>query len=134
MNKLKSIIMGIALMVPLISLADGSPWLTFTLSDDSEISVNAENLTINYANRVLQLKSETVDRVFPIEDLKSMRFSSVMSGIDLVATDDSYAYIELYDLSGGFAGRFGSIEEARATLTSGIYIIKDSNKNHKVVF
>ncbi|MDE6337839.1 MAG: hypothetical protein K2L34_14850 [Muribaculaceae bacterium] len=59
MNKLKNLFVAAAVTAALSSYATEFPWLTFRLTDDTEMSVAAENLTLNYSEGNLMLKSAT---------------------------------------------------------------------------
>lgn len=112
MTKLKPLILGILLTIPLISSAEDFPWLTFTLSDDSVVSVASNQLSITYDNRMLLLKSATVDQQLSVDQIKSMRFTSTLTTSDLIADDVEPGFIEIYDLSGLSGRKFNTIEEA----------------------
>lgn len=133
MNKLKLLIVG-ALALPLTCFAGEFPWLTFRMADDSELSVAADNLTITYNNRVLQLKSATVDREIPVDEVRAMQFTSSAAGLSDISGDLRTGAVEFYDMSGKTAGVYGSVDEARGSLPSGVYIVKADDKSFKIIF
>ena len=133
MNRLKLLVMTAASMLSIATVAAEYPWLTFTLSDDTEVSVAADNLSINYAGGELQLMSTTVNQTLPVSQIKSMQFTTTMSGIEdqVAGRCDNF---ELYTTAGTMAGQFTSIEAARAVLPSGIYVVKNESGTFKVIF
>lgn len=83
---------------------------------------------------MLLLKSATVDQQLPVDQIKSMRFTSTLTTSDLVTDDVEPGLIEIFDLSGLCAGKFNTMEDARNTLPSGIYVMKTTLKTHKIIF
>ncbi|MDE6548160.1 MAG: hypothetical protein K2L22_04100 [Muribaculaceae bacterium] len=131
MRKLKLTLIAATLLMPILTYAEAFPWLTFRMTDDIELSVAAENLTINYKDGNLILSSSVVDKTIPANQIKSMRFSSTPAGINEVIDFKSSAG-DYYNLSGLKVGNFASIEAARNVLPSGIYIVKNDQKTFKV--
>lgn len=134
MNKIKKLVAGCLLMVPAMLAAEDYPWLTFTLADDSAISVPSELLTIDYQEGKLKLSSPSVSREIPLNEVKSMKFTPSESGILEVAGVSQEDAVELFTVGGISAGKFRSMEQARHTLPSGIYLVKSGNKSLKVIF
>lgn len=130
MNKLKQTILAAAMTLPVMSMAADYPWLTFRMADDTEISVSADNLAMNYKDGYLQLNSSSVDKAIPVDQIKSMKFTSYSAGIQDII--DAQADGEYYNLSGICVGRYSSVENARKALPSGIYIVKSEKKTFKV--
>ncbi len=131
MRRIKLILIGVVLMLPSFASAIDYPWLTFRMADDSEMSVEAENLSINYKDGNLILSSSAVDKTIPASQIKSMRFTATSAAVDGMFDMQSSAG-EYYNLSGIKVGKFSSTEQARKTLPSGIYIVKSESKTFKV--
>ena len=129
MNKLKQIMMAAVMTIPMMSSAADFPWLTFSLTDDTEISVSADNLKMNYKDGFLQLSSSSVDQAIPVDKIKSMKFTSYSAGIDDTEVQSDGEY---YNLSGICVGKYSSIENARKVLPSGVYIVKSEKKTYKI--
>ena len=121
-------------MLPLTSFAVEYPWLSFVMTDNTEISVAADNLSINYSDNTLTLKSATVDQAIAVDKIKSMQFKSDLSGISELTTDSADGSATYYTTSGISVGSFASVEEARKSLPAGIYIVKNSVKSFKIIF
>lgn len=122
------------LTVPAVLSAEVYPWLTFRMSDNTEISVPSQNLKIDYSDRVLHVSTSTVTTDISIDKVKSMQFTSSSSAIDNVLNDGEDGAMEFFNVSGVKAGSFGSLEEARKSLPSGVYIIKNGEKSRKAIF
>lgn len=121
------------MMLPLSAMAAEYQWLTFRMTDDTEVSVAADKLSINYSDAMLRLKSATVDETLAVAQIKSMRFTSSSAGINEVKNNHiENAYY--YTVGGIKVGHFTSIEEARENLPSGVYIGKTEAKTFKVIF
>ena len=133
MRRLKCLAVAAVLLSPALTYASDFPWLTFTMNDHTQISVASDNLTMNYVDNNLVLKSTTVDQTIPVAQISSMEFTSSPSGIkDLLAGEGSQS--EFYNLSGVKVGKFSSLEEARESLPSGVYILKNDKTTYKVIF
>lgn len=109
------------------------PWLTFTLADNTEVSVASDNLQMDYADGILHLSSPAVNETFDVSSLESMRFSSVATGIDDVKVSED-GLLDMFSMSGVRVGQFASLNEAKVSLPSGIYTVKGKNKTIKVIF
>ena len=134
MNKIKNLLITSFMMLPATLFADGYSCIIFGLTDNTEISVVSDDLIIDYDNHALHLTSPTVDQVIPVEKVKFMKFKSDPSGIERIFGIDSAESKDYYDLSGCKVGSFTSIEEARKSLPSAIYVIKNGDKSLKVIF
>ena len=133
MKKLKTAFILTSLVSPMLAAAADYPWLTFRMTDGSELSVAAEGLAINYADGNLLLKSTTVDQTIPSDQVKSMRFTTSTDAVDEM-TDILSSEADYFDLSGIKVGRFSSSDEARNVLPSGTYIVRSNKKTIKVIF
>lgn len=113
--------------------AESYKWLTFTLTDNSQLAVAAENLEITYKDGALVLTSDKVDRTLPAATVKSLQFTDPKSAADEIeAPTDATA--ELYTLAGVKVGTYKSRDDARAALPSGIYIMKQNSQTTKLIF
>lgn len=112
--------------------ASDYPWLTFRLADGTEMSVAADNLTMTYQDGKLLLSSGSVNEVFTVSDLESMRFSAELGAIAQVEGDDN-SPIELFTVNGIKAGEFRTVNDARRELPSGIYLVKMKNRTIKII-
>lgn len=133
MKLIKSLALAILLSAPAAMQAMDFPWITFTLSDQSELSVDAEGLEMTYSDGSLHLHSSRVDKTLATSSIVSMRFSSTNTGVDEIENPLT-SEAEYFTLSGESAGIFKSADEAHTALPSGIYIAKSATKTIKVIF
>lgn len=118
-------------MVLIPSLAFAGRYTTLKFTSDSgeiyniatnnlEILVNGENLTFN-----------NTDLAIPLSSLVSMEFTDYdesSAAIDAV-TFDGNGVVTVYNVNGSSVGSFDSYTEALASLSQGVYVIKDANGN-----
>lgn len=133
MNILKKIIPAMGLLLPLSLSSAEYQWLTFKMTDSTEVSVAADNLSINYSGNALHLKSATVDESFYVAKIKTMRFTSLSAGKN-EASAIRQESADYYNMEGVKVGRYASIEDARRELPSGVYVGKSETKTLKVIF
>lgn len=133
MTIFKRLILAACMTASGVSFAADYGWLTFRLADDTELSVASENLSIDYIDDALHLKSATVDETLPVAQIKTMRFTEAPAGITDTAADVSEKAV-FYNVSGANAGIFPSVEAGRLNLPSGIYIVKSGDKTFKIIF
>ncbi len=123
--------LSMAFALPVIAVAADYPWLTFKMTDDSEISVLAADLAINSQNGYLILSSAFVDKTIPLDQIYSMRFTTTSAGVETIE-DIQSAVGDYYNLSGIMIGSFSSSDAARNVLPPGIYIVKNNSGSHKI--
>ena len=94
---------------------------TYTVATDNlEILVNGENLTFS-----------NTDLTIPRSSLVSMEFTDYGDSpaeIDSVTFDGNGA-VTVFSINGASAGTFDSFADALASLSQGVYVIKDANGN-----
>lgn len=133
MNFVNKLIAGAMLMSPTLTTSAAEfPWLTFVMADETELSVAADNLSLNYADGNLLLTSQSANETLPTAQIKSMRFTSTPASVDAIGVEASFT-ADYYTPSGISVGRFGSIDEARDMLPAGIYIVKCEQKTFKLI-
>ncbi|MDE7386175.1 MAG: hypothetical protein K2N28_03450 [Muribaculaceae bacterium] len=134
MNYLKQLCVAATVSLSMTSQAANYHWLTFRMTDGSEMSVAADNLEATYADGYMQLSSSTVNQTIKTSDIKSMRFTEEnAAGIDDIETDDN-TNADYYTVAGVYVGTFTSPGSARESLGSGTYIAKNKVKTFKVIF
>lgn len=133
MIKLKKAFVAAAMMLPFATFASDYPWLLFTMTDNTEIAVASDNLDISYQDGSLVLTSPTVSQTFETDLVRSMQFRKEWSGVDRIS-EAAPGRVDMVTLSGTPAGTFESVDEARATLPSGIYIATGEKGSIKVIF
>lgn len=118
-----------------MSAASGAyRWITFTLTDNSQLTFSADNLHIDYSDSQLRLTSATVNETLPVSTVKSMKFTDPVSNIEEIPETATAQPVTLYKTNGAKAGEFKSCDAARAALPSGVYIMKHDSKTIKIIF
>lgn len=93
---------------------------------DTPEAVAANGLVITVeGDNLIATPSSGNALTFPLATLQGMEFSDTPLGIDEILTGGDGKFT-VYDLSGVKAGEFTSLDEASATLSHGIYIVKTS--------
>ena len=94
---------------------------TYTIATNNlEILVNGENIAFS-----------NTDLTIPVSSLISMEFTDYVdspAAIDTVNFDGN-GLVAVYNIDGTSLGSFDSYTDALATLSQGIYVIKDANGN-----
>ena len=132
MKKISYLFLFLLLMMtltPSLALAGSYKSLKFTsnsgetytvATNNLEILVNGENLTFN-----------NTDLTIPLSYLVSMEFTDYDDSpaeIDTVLFDGKGA-VTVFNINGTSVGSFDSYTEALASLSQGVYVIKDANGN-----
>lgn len=133
-QRLKQLLLTGLLVLPSVLWADTNMWLTFHMSDNTELSVPAGNLKMDYSEGVIRISADSVNNTIEVNTIKSMKFTSSPAGIDDIIDNSQGQDKELFDLSGVRIGTFGSLDDARTMLPSGIYVVKNGNRSLKVIF
>lgn len=121
-----------ALGIALGAQASDYPLLRITRSDGSCEHISTESLRLAFSDGSMMLQSAGGNASFATSALSSLRFVRSTAGITDRLAADSDASVEVFASTGISAGCFGSIEEARAALAPGIYIIRQGNNYHKI--
>ena len=133
MKSFKCILLAVGLLASTEIYALDFPWLSFKMKDASEITVAADNLTMNYSDGDLVLTSASVSETLPVADIASMTFTNQQDGVDEI--NSVLSEKASYYTSGGVrAGEFKSVDDARRSLPSGIYIVRTGSKSFKIIF
>ncbi len=108
------------------------PLLSFRMTDGSTKSVDVESLTLTVVDGTLVVKNNNTDITLQLSDLDLMYFVSTSTGIAEVEANSLSGEVEIISISGMQLGRYSSIEQAKAALQKGIYIIKTSEGTRKI--
>lgn len=122
-----------ALTVGTTASADEFPYLSFETTSGEVVSVGVENLEMKFADGKLKVTAANETKEFSVAELSRMFFSSEATAIKELTTAGSSMAKTVYSLSGTKLGTFGSLADIKATLGSGLYIIKDNNNTTKIM-
>lgn len=133
MKIFKSLLLTYAVLSSGMLSAAEFQWLTFKLSDSTELSVAAKDLSMNYSDGNLQITSGQVNQTLPVNTIKSMRFTTEATGIESIipAANQTASY---FNMDGINVGTFKSIDDAQKVLPSGCYIGVNESGTFKVIF
>lgn len=108
--------------------AEDYPYLTFEAVDGSKTSVSVNSLTLT----VMDGKLTAGDKTFSLSELSKMYFSmEEATGIENVVSSIE-GTVEVFNLRGISMGKYNSMNEAAASLKTGVYVIKSKSKTIKV--
>lgn len=111
------------------AMAGRYSFLKFT-SDSGEtycVATNNLEILVDGAN----LAFSNTDLIIPLTSLVSMEFTDYDDSSAEIGnvTFDGKGVVTVYNINGVSAGSFDSYTEAIASLTQGVYVIKDANGN-----
>ncbi len=130
----KKILMTMAaLAVGITASADEFSYLSFETTSGKVVSVGVEKLEMEFADGKLKVTAADGTKEFSVADLSRMYFSSEATAIKELTTAGSGTAKTVYSLSGTKLGVFESLAGIKATLGSGLYIIKDNNNTTKIM-
>jgi hypothetical protein len=109
-------------------------YLVVKTSDGTEVSLDADNLRLTFANGQLVTNNNVGSQTFNLALLASMQFSDT-EGISGISPTLSVAdgRIEVYTLSGMYVGTFDTASSLNTQLRSGVYVVKQNNKSTKII-
>lgn len=108
-------------------------YLAFRNNDGTEISLSVSNLKITFSNGQLVAVNSETNQTFSLSDLNKMYFTnSAITNIEGDLPTDFDSEVEIFTTSGVSKGRFNNLNQARQTLTKGVYIVKQSDKTYKI--
>ncbi len=122
----KAIISCLLSILSIGTWASDYQYLVFTLSDGTQQSVTASDLTITFSDgNLVATSGSTTLATIALTSLTSMEFSNETTGIDNIESsltiDDAAA---IYDMGGRLMPR-------NAQLPKGVYVMKTNNKTIK---
>lgn len=97
--------------------------MEFKTADGAVKSVSATGLTIKVNGNQLIISNSAGETIsFDALSLVSMQFVDGDAGVDSIITENEA--VEAYTLDGLYAGKFNSVNEARLSLSNGVYVLK----------
>lgn len=131
MNKLIS---GLLLTASFLTASAEYTTLDFKTTGGETKSIEAKGLTITIEGDNLLITNMSGEKLtLPAASLSYMQFANLDSGAVKQLFSNS-TVVEAYELNGVFAGKFESLEQARAALSDGVYILRNSErKSIKVI-
>lgn len=123
----KIILSAVTMLAVSAAWAYEFPYLKFTHTDGSEHVIEVEGLTITPTDGKLVATNGTETLTLESADLAKMAFAST-NGVEDIAADAAQGPVQVYSLSGCALKTYPGIEEAKAALAPGLYIVKQAGK------
>ena len=118
--------------------ADDYPYLMFQTADGNTIAVTASELTITFADGKLIATNAEGTQTITLTDLSKMYFSTTgdANAIEDVKadgpTDMSQEPVEVFTLTGISIGKYDTLQQAKSSLSQGIYVVKSASRTLKI--
>ncbi|MGM9865248.1 MAG: hypothetical protein ACI30P_03120 [Muribaculaceae bacterium] len=122
----KIILLAVTMLAVSAAWAYEFPYLKFTHADGSEHVIKVEGLTITPTDGKLVATNGTETLTLESADLAKMAFASTNGVEDIAAA--AQGPVQVYSLSGCALKTYPGIEEAKAALAPGLYIVKQAGK------
>lgn len=130
-NKVVAIIA--ALLATVSAYADDYGYFIFQKADGTLVSLASESLSMTFSDGKLVATNGTESCTLPLSELSKMFFSSAdATGIDSAKATDGDNSLEVFSLQGVSLGSFVTLDAARKSLPSGVYIVKTNVRTFKI--
>lgn len=113
----------------IICSAESFVGLMFTDQIGTSIAVALDGLNITYIEDKAVITNSSGTTELPLASLASMQFTTTLSASDIVVGNEP---VDVFSTTGVCEGRFSSIEAAKVSLNSGIYIVKSASAVIKI--
>lgn len=108
------------------------PSMAFTLKDGETRIIGNEKLQITFNEDIIVAANQEARLEMPAQQVVSFQFYNQLTGVNDIEADET-ADVDVYSLSGMAIGNFKSLSEAKAHLSTGVYIVKAGNSTYKIV-
>lgn len=116
-----------------VALADGYNYLTVQKTDGTEQSFTAQGLVLTFEDGNMIATEGGTQATFALVDLYKMFFSNEATGIsDINADAKTDGPVAVYGVSGSSMGTYKNLDEARAQLHKGVYVVRENGKTRKI--
>lgn len=122
-----------------IAHANTYPYLTFTKTDGSQVSVSVESLTITIADGKLIASNGREEQELKLSSLASMSFTSSSATAINSITADGYvsssdsAPVQAFTTAGTAIGTYRNLTAFLSQAPRGVYIIKSNGRTQKIM-
>lgn len=120
-----------SVLVTLNAMAADTKMVTFEMLDGTRQSIASTNLVISFADGKLNATDGNTSLSLPMNALRAFYFGS-QSGVTDILTAENQA-VEAFTVAGVHQGTFQSLEDAKAVLQTGLFILKSGKETIKVV-
>ena len=128
------IIMLIVLAGSTTALSDDYtyPYLVIQSADGSTASISVSSLTLTVADGKLVVTNGEGTQQLTLSDLLKMYFSTSPTAISMSTASQDQS-VEVFTMAGVRIGQYDTVDKARTSVRSGIYVMKSKNRTFKVV-
>ena len=127
----KMVFLLAVLCAGMVHAAVDYPYLLFTNTAGSVVSMSVSGLTMSVSDNTLVVTNNETNRSFVLTDLASMEFSESATGIEDVLADGKP--LKVYGITGLEFGVFNTLLEAVTSLPAGSYVISNGSVTQKIV-
>lgn len=127
---MKKVLVMMMVAASVNAMADDYEYLTFEGSEGT-LSMAAKGLTITFNNGQMTVVNGNESHTITLSTLSKMYFSNT-TGISEAETTPGDNQVEVYATSGMLMGKYDSLDDAKAHLRTGVYIVKSNNKTFKI--
>lgn len=131
---MKKVTLLIMACLPLLAAhAESYPYLTFRKADGTLQSVGVESLEMTFQNGKLTYTNSTGTGTLTLAELAAMYFSSTdATAITALTADSNDGKVEAFSMQGVSYGTFASLQAMKASVPTGMYIVKTNGKTQKI--
>ena len=118
--------------------AEDYPYLMFQTTDGSTTAMAASELTITFSDGKLTVTNAESTQTLTLTDLSKMYFSTTdnANGIEDVNADGltnlNQGPVEVFTLTGISIGKYDTLQQAKSSLSQGIYVVKSASRTLKI--
>lgn len=130
----KKVLFLIMACLPIVAThAEDYPYLTFQKADGTLLSVGVESLEMTFQDGNLNYTNSAGTGTLTVADLASMYFSSAdVTAISSLTADSCDGKVQAFSLQGTSYGTFDSMQSMKASVPTGMYIVKTNGKTLKI--
>jgi len=131
----KVVLMMVALLGTFVAKASDYdyPYLTIQSTDGTTQSLDVTSLKITFDDGQLVATNASGSQSFTLSSLSKMYFTESASAITTaVGQIPTAGETNVYTVGGIFVGSFDSMEQAKNSLTKGVYVMKSNQKTFKI--
>ena len=109
------------------------PYLVFLNTEGTATTLSVESLSITINDGKLVVTNTDGTQTFSLSDLSKMFITKTtdLTGVNDINTD-GMEEVEVFTIGGVKLGKYENIALAKASLKSGLYVIKSSQKTYKI--
>lgn len=115
-------------MLAFIAIYASYPSMKFVTNDGAEYFIGTENLEITFSDGKMTATTGYNNLELALDKLSAMEFSESEASIDQIQFIKSSLF-KVFTVDGSYCGTFDDIEQLKAVLTDGIYVIKNDEGN-----